>query len=176
MESIPIQPGDHIGYFSHTHYHHAIYCGDISYRNRQYKQVVIHYEGKNKRGQIRGLAFHKFAQNREIYIFPYKKNACFAPETVIERAISKLGEPEYNLFGNNCEHFAHWCKTGKTISGQVNNVIYLLGNLGGGVLTGAFLPLGVPVIVGMGIAMAVGCTSGHLATELLMGSTDYDLE
>lgn len=94
MQYQDIQPGDHLCYSCGTHYHHGIYCGDISYGNKHYKEVVIHFEGKHKRGQIRGLSYNKFAQNREIYIVQYKKWLYFAPELVIRRAISKLGEPD----------------------------------------------------------------------------------
>jgi hypothetical protein len=48
-----------------------------------------------------------------------------ATETV-ERAKSKLGESEYNLAVNNCEHFAIWCKTGLSESKQVENVLELI--------------------------------------------------
>ena len=34
-----------------------------------------------------------------------------------------LGEQNYNLLFNNCEHFATWCKTGRHRSGQVDSVI-----------------------------------------------------
>ena len=34
------------------------------------------------------------------------------PEKVIDRARSRLGEREYDLTSNNCEHFAKWCTTG----------------------------------------------------------------
>lgn len=34
---------------------------------------------------------------------------------VIERAKSRLGENEYNVVNNNCEHFARWCRNGDPI-------------------------------------------------------------
>ena len=37
--------------------------------------------------------------------------------------MSRLGEQNYNLLFNNCEHFATWCKTGRHSSGQVDSVI-----------------------------------------------------
>ena len=55
-----------------------------------------------------------------------------APETIfwkkveedtIRRAMERLGEEEYNLITNNCEHFAMWCKTGESISCQVNQIV-----------------------------------------------------
>lgn len=40
----------------------------------------------------------------------------------IKRAKSRLGEKNYNLVTNNCEHFAIWCKTNISESYQVTNV------------------------------------------------------
>jgi len=39
-------------------------------------------------------------------------------DAVVERAESRLGEWSYDLFVNNCEHFAVWCKTGVSRSRQ----------------------------------------------------------
>lgn len=44
----------------------------------------------------------------------------YSPEETVARAKSRLGEENYNLAGNNCEHFALWCKTGVQESHQVN--------------------------------------------------------
>ena len=176
MQYTDIQPGDHLFYSYGTHSHHGIYCGDISYRNRRYKEVVIHFEA-NK--QIKMLAYDKFAQNREIHILQYKEWACLAPETVIARAKNRLGEDKYNLFQNNCEHFAHWCKTGKSASDQVNNAIGILGGMGGGLLgalaAGAFLPLAAPVVVELGVVMAAGGIGGGIGglAQSFMDSAAY---
>lgn len=43
----------------------------------------------------------------------------FPPDLIVQRALSRLGEPGYDLFSNNCEHFANWCVTGEPISTQV---------------------------------------------------------
>ena len=47
----------------------------------------------------------------------------YSPAETIRRAKSRLGEREYNLFLNNCEHFAFWCKTGIKESRQVEGLI-----------------------------------------------------
>jgi len=41
-----------------------------------------------------------------------QKYHIYTPEEAIERAMSLLGESEYSLLFNNCEHFAFWAKTG----------------------------------------------------------------
>lgn len=47
----------------------------------------------------------------------------YSPEETVERAESQLGKGEWNLVGNNCEHFAIWCKTGLHRSYQVEEVL-----------------------------------------------------
>ena len=47
----------------------------------------------------------------------------YSPEETVKRAESQLGEGNYNLVFNNCEHFAVWCKTGVKESTQVQRFI-----------------------------------------------------
>ena len=47
----------------------------------------------------------------------------YSPEETVERAESQLGEGDYNLVFNNCEHFAVWRKTGVHKSSQVQRFI-----------------------------------------------------
>ena len=44
----------------------------------------------------------------------------YSPDETIRRAKSRLGESQYDLIKNNCEHFAIWCKTGLHESHQVD--------------------------------------------------------
>lgn len=163
------QPGDRIYYVCHTlsyatHTHHGIYCGDITYRSRHYKDVVIHYEGKQKRGKISGLSYDKFAQNREVFLY-VAKEICYPPETVIRRAINRLDETEYNFVWNNCEHFASWCQTGQSTSEQVDS----LAKLGGVALGGAtafVLAPAIPAIVGFGVAATAAGGAGYFLGDL----------
>lgn len=50
----------------------------------------------------------------------------YSPNETIQRAQSRLGENKYNLFFNNCEHFAIWCKTGIHESYQVEQLLKAL--------------------------------------------------
>lgn len=52
-----------------------------------------------------------------------------SPEETIKRAKSRLGENNYNVATNNCEHFAIWCKTGISKSEQVKNIIKFLSRI-----------------------------------------------
>ena len=54
--------------------------------------------------------------------FQKVKRNTFSAEETIKRAKSRIGETEYNLITNNCEHFAMWCKTGVSESSQVKNI------------------------------------------------------
>ena len=59
----------------------------------------------------------------------------YSPQETVERARSCIGQGEYDLLTQNCEHFAMWCKTGAKESAQVErleeilqgNVVRLLG-------------------------------------------------
>ncbi|MEG4940933.1 lecithin retinol acyltransferase family protein [Microcoleus sp. F4-D5] len=99
--------GDHIYIQQIPHTHHGIDCGDDS---------VIHY-GKRQGGIICRISKNEFASGNKIYVKEYGK--CYSDDSVVRRAEGRLGEKGYDLFSNNCEHFAYWCKTGKYKSEQV---------------------------------------------------------
>ena len=88
--------------------HHGIDCGD---------GTVIHYR-KVGTATVARTSAKTFARGNPIYTF--SQPTAFISDVVIARAESRLGEQRYNLFFNNCEHFANWCKTGKNISPQLN--------------------------------------------------------
>ena len=115
--------GDHLYVSRGAYTHHGIDCGD---------GTVIHYlEGES----ITRSARSYFARGEAIHVKPYA--AADPPAVVIRRAESRLGERDYSLVFNNCEHFAAWCKTGQHRSQQVNTVV--AASLAGGVLGGAML-------------------------------------
>lgn len=173
MQRFHIKPGDHIYYSCGLFEHHGIFCGDILGQ----KNVVIHLEGKHQGGKIKNISYKKFSKEREIHVQPYKQGNYDNPSVVIYRAMNKLGHPDYNLFGNNCEHFAHWCKTGKKACGQINEAIEIGGAVLGTIAVGALLPLAIPGVIGTGIAGIAGATIGKLgegAAQLFTGSPDYE--
>ncbi len=47
----------------------------------------------------------------------------YTPLETISRARSRIGESNYNLITNNCEHFALWCKTGISESHQIGGLL-----------------------------------------------------
>jgi hypothetical protein len=98
--------------------HHGIDCGD---------GTVIHYRKTNE--TISRTPFLTFSHGLKIHLKSYLKNFCFVPEIVIQRAISRLGEQQYNLLFNNCEHFATWCKTGISYSKQIRDFLPIITQL-----------------------------------------------
>lgn len=89
--------------------HHGIDCGDGS---------IIHYS-KLGEANIARTSRERFAQGQAIYTKP--QPTAFIATDVVARATSRLGEREYDLFFNNCEHFANWCKTGRSECTQLND-------------------------------------------------------
>ena len=88
--------------------HHGIDCGD---------GTVIHYR-KVGTATVSRTSMQAFARSNPVYTL--SRAVSFIPQVVITRAESRLGEQRYNLFFNNCEHFANWCKTGNSVSPQLS--------------------------------------------------------
>ena len=109
--------------------HHGIDLGD---------GTVAHYlEGR----AILRSPLEEFSRGQPLSLVAYNPDDCSAPRLTLRRAMSRLGEQNYNLLFNNCEHFAHWCKTGRHRSEQVENWLHT-GSLGALAL-GQFVPAAV---------------------------------
>lgn len=92
--------------------HHGIDCGDGS---------VIHYRKPSE--TVERTSADIFTRGERVYVRNYPAGFCFIADVVVKRAEARLGEREYNLLFNNCEHFATWCKTGVNHSKQVKDFI-----------------------------------------------------
>ena len=115
--------GDHLYSYraGGTYSHHGLDCGD---------GTVIHYESStwmkliggalDHVPQVRRTSMDEFCQGNEVFVRHYSDERLDGVDAAIERAESRLGEESYHLFGNNCEHFVVWCKTGVPESSQVN--------------------------------------------------------
>ncbi len=88
--------------------HHGIDCGD---------GTVIHYYKGGQVATVARTSLETFARGNPVYI--KSQPVSYVPDVVIERAESRLGEQQYELLTNNCEHFASWCKTGRNESRQL---------------------------------------------------------
>ena len=87
--------------------HHGIDLGD---------GTVAHYlEGR----EILRSPLEDFSQGQPITVVHHP--GASTPEVTLRRALSRIGEQNYNLLFNNCEHFATWCKTGRHRSGQIDS-------------------------------------------------------
>ena len=100
--------------------HHGIDCGD---------GTIIHYRKLEDSARIERTSLAVFTQGNSIYIKQYLEEFCFIADDAIRRAESRLGEENYNLLFNNCEHFATWCKTGISDSKQVRDFMPALSRL-----------------------------------------------
>lgn len=92
--------GDHIKCNRVGYSHHGIYDGNGH---------VYEYN----EGIIRLVSLSSFADGDDIV--QVNSAATYSRDEIIRRARSRLGECNYNLLFNNCEHYARWCRNGNTI-------------------------------------------------------------
>ena len=90
-------------------HHHGIDLGD---------GTVAHYlEGH----EILRSSTDDFSQGQPLTVIAHTDAS--PTRVTLQRAMSRIGEQNYNLLFNNCEHFATWCKTGRHRSGQIDSVL-----------------------------------------------------
>jgi len=122
--------------------HHGIDLGD---------GTVAHYlEGR----QILRSPVEEFSRGEPVSVVTYTE-PCSPVGVTLRRAMGRLGEQNYNLLFNNCEHFAHWCKTGRHRSAQVEGWLHTgsLGALALGQFVPAALLTGVRVLLRQGLKL-----------------------
>lgn len=153
-----LQLGDHVRVRRAAQYwHHGIYCGSND---------VIHFSGElgaKTNAEIRRDSLTVFLDGGEVEVVSYR--ACDPPAIAVERALSRLGERGYNLFFNNCEHFATWCKTGERRSKQVEDG----GRLGGTGAVGAGVTRAVFTAAAASGAAGLSGGAGTMATLATVG-------
>ena len=107
---MPYAPGSHLVSSRFGYTHHGIYVGNGE---------VVHYlldEG------VTLTDLEEFSCGNAVRVRTHP-GAPYSGEECARRALSRLGEDEYNLVFNNCEHFATWCATGKKRSPQVERAV-----------------------------------------------------
>jgi hypothetical protein len=91
--------------------HHGIYVGN-------YK--VVHYaglaDGLNS-APVEEVSIEKFLNGKTYEVIPHP-NKTYSIKEIVNRAYSRIGEDNYGVVGNNCEHFVHWCIYGVHTSQQ----------------------------------------------------------
>ena len=95
--------------------HHGVYVGNFE---------VIHYGGFSGGGsdaveRVSLLEFSQYSDEKAPgFMVIHHPETDISGEEAKRRAESRIGEDEYNLVSNNCEHFANWCTTGNSVSTQ----------------------------------------------------------
>ena len=104
--------GTHLRVNFGLYQHHGIAVGDDS---------VIHF-GRGvfdlENAVIEQVEFETFCQGKAVHVV--ESVIAFSPEEIVSRASSRLGESDYDLVSNNCEHFVNWCRNGQHESQQSN--------------------------------------------------------
>ncbi|WP_163468191.1 lecithin retinol acyltransferase family protein [Fusobacterium sp. IOR10] len=135
-----------------AYYHHGIDVGNGK---------IIHYTGepgKKINASIEITSINEFLNGGKLEIVKYSK--CLSETETISRAFELIGEKNYNLFFNNCEHFANYCKVGETKSEQVNNMKYGTGTAASTVMS---------TTAGIGAVASVGTVGGLSGAGVMSG-------
>lgn len=92
--------------------HHGLGLGDGR---------VIHYSGLSDdltgSGVIQEISLENFSKGKEIIVKPHLGRK-FTFDEAILRIRLRLGEAQYHVLHNNCEHLVEWCINGKHFSQQ----------------------------------------------------------
>ena len=119
-----LHEGDHIVFYGNP-FHPRHHCIVLWHDEENDKVNVIHstYEFGVKQEWIK--------YKPPFYKVIYKDGQCLPPHQVLERATSKLGSNDYNLFTYNCKDFAQWCKgvDPKSKGLQLGDQIVCYGNI-----------------------------------------------
>ena len=62
----------------------------------------------------------RFSKGRPVRTVQYSESK-YSPQEIVRRARSRLGENDYEVLRNNCEHFCNWCISGRSHSTQVES-------------------------------------------------------
>jgi Lecithin retinol acyltransferase len=76
---------------------------------------VVHYTGLShglRREPVEEISLPRFAAGHRVSVTPDLAPK-FERREVARRARSRIGEANYRLFTNNCEHFCEWCLQGQ---------------------------------------------------------------
>jgi hypothetical protein len=106
--------GSHLTTPRTAYTHHGLYIGN---------QQVIHLTSNSK---VETVSLDEFT-NGHGYSEP-SFHSKFSRQDIVKRAQSRLGNEDYSLVFNNCEHFVNWCLHDKPHSKQVHHVVNSIGN------------------------------------------------
>jgi cell wall-associated NlpC family hydrolase len=123
QEGEELLPGTRLISRRRGYLHHGLYVGEGR---------VVHYYGRAcglAGGKVEEVSLARFGHGKAIWVRRSLRPATFATEEVVRRARSRIGEDQYQLLGNNCEHFCERCLYGTARSYQVERVLESLGPL-----------------------------------------------
>jgi hypothetical protein len=110
--------GDHLVVRYPWGYHHGINLGD---------GTVMEYGGEGEDCMsIRRVPLGRFRRRGPVFVRRYPPGQMLDPDETERLAWARFREKRYDLFNNNCEHFAYWCKTGRLWSPQADRLKELL--------------------------------------------------
>jgi hypothetical protein len=153
-----LRRGDHLRADRPGGYHHdGIYLG-----NGQVIHLTSPPGGGKANARVRIDPLGIFASGRTVTIRRYAWN--HAPDAIITRAMSQLGEGNYHLLFNNCQHFARWCATGDHASEQVDAA---LASASSAVIPAAAASIGINLVG------SAGLVSGLSGPGIMSGLASY---
>jgi len=128
----PFAIGAHLVTPRRGYSHHGIYVGHGR---------VVHYAGWSRAvlsaRPVEEVSLEQFAGDHGVFALAHSP-ASFAPDEVVARARSRLGENSYRITTNNCVHFCHWCRSGEARSDQVERLL--------GFVAAMFSPRGMTLV------------------------------
>ncbi|KAH7714188.1 NC domain containing protein [Aphelenchoides avenae] len=120
---VVVKPDDHVDFLRidiipFTHH------GIVEKLTEGGRVIVIHYtdaNGLSRDVEIRRDELTKIAKKSLCRIDNSldRKRPTLKLENILHRARSRLGEREYSLKINNCEHFSNWCRNGAAVCRQI---------------------------------------------------------
>lgn len=137
-----VQRGDHITFSGKIYDHHAIVvrvydlddsspdtlCVQIVHAtNTSAKATLASLHPFGNKARLRKVEELLNIRERKVFVYKYSSSMnVFTSKEIVDRALAEAeadmaggkGKFVYNLFRNNCEHFATWCVTGRKLSLQ----------------------------------------------------------
>lgn len=166
--------GDHlkVARFGGLYWHHGIYCG---------KNKVIHFSGEPtdmSNAEVCYASLEEFAYGGQVVVVGGKADPA---NVILQRAKQRLGQRGYSPLFRNCEHFANWCRTGKSFCEQTQHLTKKAGAAvaaaaGKEALKKAGVVFSKPALRGApGVGVAVGLTEQAYDTYLYQqGDIDWE--
>ena len=159
--------GDHLIVQRGWYTHHAIDLGD---------GYVVQYgrgvsDGASASVQV--SSYERFAKGRAIEV--RESASSYDADEIALRALSCIGEQEYHILWNNCEHFVNWCRTGKRESQQAERFIENTSEVVSKVVAGAVTTWAARLAVTVSSKLSTKAASRAATTPWLLAADGAQL-